>query len=340
MNCESCKIEPVEITILVNEGFENGIWDEPNNDAEYKLCKSCSHRLKNFGLRPLEYFNLASIYGNSFHLHDDFYDYETGEAFQPKIAVPNIDKFKFPQYDEIKNDLSQLLNYSVVQFYTDEYVINQLKKFDKKELIQILKNKVEYNRGINYKAYEIAGKVTKSESYNWIKEEWQARRNNELQIFAEPISNSFESKEAFEVITQELESKDDKYLGENISALLYLQSPMVLDWIESVQNRISNVNSQWGQLAASSKLDWNRSNSWLESGRPLSLIALDALNFCTTKGKRLNQSLWMRKLNPTLLNSPKSDLIAKKLKEYESIDNVPRTRNTINRIIENIFETK
>ena len=339
MNCESCKIESVLETIPVNKGLENGIWDEPNNDTNYRLCKSCSHRLQNFDLRPLEYFNLTSIHGHRFHLHDDFYDYETGEAYQPQIQVKDIDKFKFPEFGEIKNDLDKLIGFSIVQYYTDENVINQLKKFDKKELINTLKHKVKYNRGINYKAYEIAGKVTKAESYDWIKEEWQTRRNNELQIFAEPISNSFETEEAFEVITQELESRDDKYLGENISALLYLQSPKVLKWIEKVQNRIGNVNSQWGQLAASSKFDWDTATSWLESKRPLSLIALDALNFCTTRGKRLNQSLWMRKLNPSLLNSPKTDLIATKLKEYESVDNVPRTRNTINKIIDNIFET-
>lgn len=340
MNCESCKIAPVEETIPVNKGLENGIWDESGNGTNYRLCKSCSHRLQSFALRPLEYFNLVSIHGHSFHLHDDFYDYETGEAYQPEIKVMKVDELKFPKFGEIKNDLYKLVDFSIVQYYTDENVINQLKKFDKKELIGILKHKVKYNRGINYKAYEIAGKVTKTESYNWIKEEWKARRNNELQIFAEPISNSFETEEAFEVITQELESRDDKYLNENITSLLYLQSPKVLKWIEKVQNRIGNVNSQWGQLAASSKFDWDTANSWLESKRPLSLIALDALNFCTTKGKRLNQSLWMQKLNPILLNSPKSELIAKKLKEYELKDSVPRTRNTINRIIENIFETK
>lgn len=72
-------------------------------------------------------------------------------------------------------------------------------------------------------------------------------------------------------------------------------------------------------------------NSYIKNG---------ALSLCTTKGERLNQSLWMRKLNPTLLNSPKSNIIANKLKEYEKRDNVPRTRNTINRIIENIFQTE
>ena len=72
--------------------------------------------------------------------------------------------------------------------------------------------------------------------------------------------------------------------------------------------------------------------------RPLSLIALDALNYCTTKGDRLNQSLWMRALNPKLLGSPNRELVIKTLNEYLEIDNVPRTRNIINRIIKNKFE--
>lgn len=339
MNCESCKIEPIEITFPSNKGLENGIWDDPNNKDVYKLCKSCSIRLQNFALRPLEYFNLASIHGNSFHLHDDFYDYETGEAFQPEIEVTEVDRLKFPQFNDVKNDLNRLVDFSIVQFYTDDYVLNQLKQFDKKELIETLKTKVKYNRAINYKAYEIAGKVAKSEAKNWIGEEWKKRQNNELQMFAEPICNSFETEEAFEVIKQELESKDDIYLCENISALLYLQSPLVLNWIEKMQSRISNVNSQWGQLAASSKFDWNRASNWLTEGRPLSLIALDALKLCTTNGERLNQSLWMRKLNPKLLGNPVPEIISKRLKKYQEKDNVPRTRNSINRIIENIFET-
>ena len=340
MKCESCKIEPIELTIPVNAGLENGIWDDANNESEYKLCKSCSHRLENLALRPLEYFNLAAIHGSSFHLHDDFYDYENGEACQPNIEVTEVDKFKFPEFKEIKNNLNKLIDFAFVQFYTDEYVLDQLRLFDKKEMLEIIKNKVKYNRSINYKAYEIAGKVAKSESYQWIKEEWASRQKNELQIFAEAICNSFKSEEAYDLITRDLESKDDKYLRENISALIYLQSSQVLNWIEKVQDKIINVSSQWGQLAASSSFNWDRATSWLESGRPLSLIALDAISLCTTKGKRLNQSLWMRKLNPTLVDSPKPELIAAKLKEYESRDNVPRTRNAINRILINIDETK
>jgi len=339
MKCESCKIETIEIAIPVNEGLENGIWDEFRNETEYRLCKTCSNRLQNFALRPLEYFNLASIHGNSYHLHDDFYDYETGEAHQPKIEVTEVELFKFPELKDIKEDVSKLVDFAIVQFYTEPNVIDELRRFDKKEVIDILRKKVKYNRGINYKAYELAGKVAKTESYYWIKEEWEQRQNNELQIFAEPICNSFESKEAFELIKEELESKDDKYLSENISAFLYLQSPLVLNWIENVQNRISNVNSHWGQLAASSKFDWNRASKWLTKGRPLSLIALDALIFCTTNGERLNQSLWMRKLNPKLSGNPGAEIVAKRLKQYQDKDNVPRTRNSINRIIQNMFET-
>ena len=340
MKCESCKIELIEFTIPVNQGLENGIWDEPNNHSEYRLCKSCSNRLKNLALRPLEYFNLAAIHGHRFYLQNDFYDYETGEALQPKFEVTEIDKFKFPEFNEIKNDLEKLIDLAIVQYFTGEYVINQLKQFHKKEAIEILKAKVKYNRGINYKAYEIAGKVAKSESYEWIKEEWKVSHKDELQIFAEPICNSFEPEEAFELLSQELEYNNDKFLSENISILLYLKSPLVLDWIEKVQQRIRSVNSQWGQLAASSKFDWKRAQKWLNSGRPLSLISLDALILCTTRGKRLNQSLWMRKLNPSLIDRPEPKLMVTVLKEYESKDSVPRTRNAINRVIGNVFETK
>lgn len=234
MNFESCEIKPVDVKIPVNKGLENGIWDEPNYDAEYRFCKSCYSRLLNFALRPLEYFNLALIHGHTFYLHDEFYDYRTGEASQPKIEVKEIDRYRFPGFTELKNDLSKLINYSIVQLYTDKEVITQLKKFHIKELIKILKNKVDYNRSINYKAYEIAGKVAKSHSYDWIREEWRSRRNNELEIFAEPIANSFKPDEAIKVITQELESKDDNYLAEKVSVLIYLQSPKVLNWIESV----------------------------------------------------------------------------------------------------------
>jgi len=328
MKCESCNIREIEVEELADEG-----------QNPYRLCLPCHDRLLNKALRPLEFFNLTAIHGHNYYLHDDFYDYDTGEATQPDIEVIDAEIFPFPDFEQIKNDLNRLIDFSFVQYFTENFVINELQMFDKLEVLKRLKEKVSYNRAINYKAFEIAGKVVGRTAEEWIKNEWANRRENELQIFAEPITKCLDFDEAFEILTKELESGDDKFLSENVSALLYFQSDKTLDWIEKVSDRIKNISSSWGQLAASSQFTWDRANKWLKIGRPLSLIALDSLIYCTTNGERLNQSLWLRQLNPRLIDNPKPEIIANRLREYLAIDSVPRTKNVVETIIENVFET-
>lgn len=328
MKCESCNIKEIEVEEHIDEG-----------QNPYRLCLACHKRLLNKALRPLEFFNLTSIHGHSYYLHDDFYDYDTGEATQPDIEVIDAENYPFPDFEQIKNELNRLIDFSFVQCFTDNIVINELQKFDKLKVLKRLKDKVSYNRAINYKAYEIAGKVVGKPAEEWIKSEWTKRQENELQVFAEPITKCLNFKEAFEILTKELESGDDKFLSKNVSALLYFQNEQTLDWIEKVSNRVKHISSDWGQLAASSQFTWNRANKWLTIGRPLSLIALDSLIYCTTSRERLNQSLWLRQLNPRLIDNPRSEIIADRLRKYLTIDSVPRTKNAVEIIIDNISET-
>lgn len=328
MKCESCNINEIEVEELSDEGLN-----------PYRLCRPCQHRLTHRALRPLELFNLVAIHGHAYLLHDDFYDYDTGEATQPDIEVIEAEKFPFPDFKQIKNDLNRLIDFSFVQYFTADFVIKELQKFDKSEVLKRLKEKVDYNRSINYKAYEISGKVVGKTAEEWIKKEWANRRENELQIFAEPIAKCLDFDEAFKILTREIESGDDKFLSENVSALLYFKSDKTLDWIEQVSERIKNISSNWGQLAASSQFTWDRANKWLTIGRPLSLVALDSLVYCTTIGERLNQSLWLRQLNPRLIDNPKPEIIANRLRDYLTVDSVPRTKNAVEIIIDNVFET-
>lgn len=328
MKCESCNLRECEVYELV---------DEVHNP--FRLCIPCRARLLSKSLRPLEFFNLTAIHGHGYYLHDDFYDYKSGEATQPDIEVIDAEKFPFPDFEQIKSDLNRLIDFSFVQYFTDDFVINQLRQFDRLEVLKRVKEKVKYNRAINYKAYEIVGKVVGKIAEEWIKKEWANRQENELQIFAEPIVKCLDFDEAFEILTKELESGDDKFLSENVSALLYFKSVKTLDWIEKVSNRIKNISSDWGQLAGSSQFSWDRANKWLTIGRPLSLVALDSLIYCTTIGDRLNQSLWLRQLNPQLIDNPRPDIIANRLSEYLLVDSVPRTKNAVETIIENVFET-
>ncbi len=137
------------------------------------------------------------------------------------------------------------------------------------------------------------------------------------------------------MLTNHIESEDDQFLGKNISALLYFQSGKTLNWIEKISSRIVNLTS-WGQLAASSEFSWLKAEEWLSIGRPLSLIALDSLVICTTTGDRLNQSLWLKKIKPKLIDSPSPEEIICRLKEYLLVDNVPRTKKAVEIIIRNV----
>lgn len=162
---------------------------------------------------------------------------------------------------------------------------------------------------------------------------------DDFQNRAENTANTFGIDQAFTIISAEIDLCEDRYLNEYILALNNIRTDKTLEWIEINAYRITNVGENWGHLAAISYFNWNKAEKWLSQGRPLSLVALDALMFCTTHGERLNQSLLLRQLNPRLIDNPKPDIVANRLQQYLLMDNVPRTRNSVDRIINNIFET-
>jgi hypothetical protein len=163
---------------------------------------------------------------------------------------------------------------------------------------------------------------------------------DEFIIRSEILAKSADKDRAFEIICHEIDKCQDRYLDEYITALNFIRYEKVLDWIENNIRRTTNIGTNWGHLAASSYLSWNRADKWLTSGRPLSLVALDAIVFCTTVGERLNQSPWMRQIKPRLVDSPKPEAIAKRLQEYLLTDNVPRTRFAVQKIIQDIFDAR
>ncbi len=314
--------------------------EQPDEGVQpYRLCTQCHDRLINYALRPLEFFNLAAIHGEGYYLHDDFYDYSTGEATQPEIDVEEPEMFPFPDLQVIKTNLEWVVDFACVQYFTSSEVIALLKEFDKQAVLEYIIFKVDYNRSINDKAYEVAAQVLHSHAADWIRGQWNKRKEDELLIFAPALAACLPFEEGFRIVTKEVEQSPDNLLADNSSALLYFQSNKTLQWIESSKDRINNVSSAWGTLAAASLFDWQTAEKWLEAGRPLSLIALDALVYCTTRGERLNQALWLREHPPTLLNAPKPEMIANTLTAYLEKDSVPRTKSAVRQIINNLFAT-
>lgn len=157
---------------------------------------------------------------------------------------------------------------------------------------------------------------------------------------SEAFIQEHDKDKAFQIISAEIDACEDSYLNEYITPLNFIRSEKVLGWIERSTHRITNIGINWGHLAASSYFSWDRAEKWLEQGRPLSLIALDALVFCTTVDERLNQSPWMRQIQPKLIDNPRPEIVAARLQEYLRTDSVPRAKNAVHKIIENLFDVR
>ncbi len=323
--CESCQVNLVEILEPMGD-----------NAPTYCLCKACHHRLINYSLRPSEVFNLVAIHGHDFYLNDDIYDHDTGEATDAREKVHDKKKHPFPKLQAVKDDPAKLLDYACVHYAKDE-VIEPLKQLDNALLLQLIDKKIKRSRSIKDVLYEITAKTLGAYAAEWAREQWGLRKKDDLFIYAEMLACCLPFEEAYTLMTNELNKATTNELYENYYCLGYLHNSKVLGWIEQTKARIINVNEGWGRLAAHSMFDWDTAQRWLTAGRPLSLIALDAIYNCTLP---TDHPHYEKENAPTLLNAPDDETLEETLKKYLENDNVHRTRTTINAILHHIQKRK
>jgi hypothetical protein len=102
-------------------------------------------------------------------------------------------------------------------------------------------------------------------------------------------------------------------------SLGYFHSPEALDWIEL--NIFEPITEAWGYLAAASQVDWPRLEDWFERGRPLSLVAIDALVAIIRP-----QTPLLRTYGPRLHQPPTRERLIQVLSAYADRDRVPRVQ--------------
>lgn len=315
--CESCRERQVEIL-------------ESNGDIlhPYKVCKHCHKRLVNRALRPLEYFNLAALHGHWGLLNDDFYD-DDGTAYQSETDVKFDENLKFPDLPSIQNDINKLIDYAFVKWWFPDEITPLLLAFEKHKILETLKQKIIQNENLRFKAYEISAKVLKDFAADWIREEWANSGDKNIVIFAEALAECLPEDEGSKIALDYLSRLSSKELRENIHCLMYFQNPKALNFIENIKDRIVPVTYIYGSVTAASSLTWERAEVWLKEGRPLSLIALDAICDCAATQNSVNRALWLREHPPKLLEPKSIEEMNRVLDNYLKHDNVPRTRTAI-----------
>ena len=134
IHCQACRSAPIE---------ENVESDEPHKP--FQVRRACAHRLKTRSLRPLEWFNPASVHGPChYYLHDDFYD-QDGMAYQSEEGVVDADLFPAPTLAEVAHDIEQLLDYATTRWFIEDTVVKALNRHSKDSVLSSPRRRVASN---------------------------------------------------------------------------------------------------------------------------------------------------------------------------------------------------
>lgn len=317
--CEACKIN--EINMI-----------EPSDDPDqpYKLCNQCHERLSKYSLRPIEWYNLAVIHSpNKFLLHDDLYE-EDGEACQPEEDVIVTKKDIAPTLKNVRNDLESLLDFSITRWFLEDDVIKALKKHDNLMTLSSIKSRFygTENYEIKSRMLEIAADVLGSSASEWVRELWKNYDKNLLYPISWATASSLPLEEGLNNVFEKLKLVSEKELPiASFTCLHRFRSNIILDWIEST---CTMFNDNWGRLAVVCFPTWERMKSWLNKGRPLSLIALDTMENCVIG----HGDYYVEQFSPKILGTDINE-VEEVLNDYYQKDGVPRVKMKLAGIMDN-----
>jgi hypothetical protein len=312
--CEACRQAPATEAVPENDG-----------EPPYRVCAPCARRLFAFSLRPLEWFNLAAVHGPSrFQLHDDFY--WEGQADQAEEPVEHPERYPLPSLDQVREDLDRLLDYAMTRFSLMEEaeVLEAVRRHPPAAVVDNLARRVAAGAGLHVigAACELCGWAVGPPAATWVRQRWSHYRPELLSALAVASAGCLPFEEGWGRVTEKLRGRTGVELKQESFALAWFRSPAALDWIE--ENAALASYESWGRLAAASRFSWPRARGWLDRGRPLSLVALAALEACFR-----HDTPFLKHSAPTLEDpAPVEEMVAA-LDAYLVRDSVPNTRNRV-----------
>jgi hypothetical protein len=176
------------------------------------------------------------------------------------------------------------------------------------------------NVGIRSRVLEICASALREVGADFVRYAWgDYPATVSLPALAQASAACLSFRDGFSRVTAALAERDGSQRRDLMFSLGYFHAPEALDWIE--QNIVEPITEAWGSLAAASQMDWPRAERWFERGRPLSLVALDALAAIVRP-----QSPFLRTYGPRLHQAPTRERFIQVLLAYADRDRVPRVR--------------
>jgi hypothetical protein len=314
--CEACESAKAEIV-------------EPCDDPQepYHLCTPCHHRLHARALRPIEWYNLAKRHGwFQFLLHDDFYE-EDGSASQPDEDVERPWDFPAPALEAVTSDPSLLLDYSITRWQFTEDLAAAWAVFDPARTLVTLSGRFAATRNAGVRAciLETCASAVRESGADFVRYAWSDYPESvELSSLATASAACLPFREGFDRVVSALDALSPGARRQSMFGLGCFHHPAALDWIE--RHVFSPTTDGWGNLASVSSFSWPRAEQWLSQGRPLSHVALSALEAIIRQRPR-------GAYIPHLLHPPSEHAMREVLSAYAARDPVPRVQNGIRHIL-------
>lgn len=294
----------------------------------YRLCEACHDRLLARALRPFEWYNLAKRHSWSRHLlRDDFYD-EDGTAHQPEYDVADAARHRAPRLSEVAAEPEKLLDYSITRWHFDEDTKRAWQAIAAKAVLQAISTRFAStsNQDIRSICLEVAAITQGQGGADFVRYCWGDYPSVDLISLAQASAACLPFREGFDRVTDALDAFEGARKRDLMFGLSYFRSTEALDWIE--RTIFEPITESWGYLAAASDLDWQRIESWFRRGRPLSLVAIDALGSIVRP-----MTVFLREHSPTLREQPSLQTYSTVLTEYMKRDPVPRVQQRIESLL-------
>jgi hypothetical protein len=218
----------------------------------------------------------------------------------------------------------------VKRWFVENEMIEQMMVYPAEVWLPIFENslpKLNHNDHINT-LFHLAGYVLKDLGTDFIRKFWGKWSEETFRGLTFAAIHCLPVQEAYRLVTDKLGQMDQRERLICKFVLGWFENQWVLKWIE--ENVVSPIDVSWGALAARSQFDWEHVKKWLALGRPISLVALDAMGFCLTTPQAPDGHQYKPLINP-----PSKVTFKNVLQNYQKLDPAARVRRTVEFLMSN-----
>ena len=307
-------------------------------DVEYEdllLCPSCSDLYYARALRPDMWFKAARLIGpNAFPLNDDFYNDETGMPYQPSIQIDESYYEKF-QIDRetiaktAKGFLDDLLTRHILWDHDRVIIPDSYYQYCQETLQKIIDNSsvIEFIDS----AYQI---LSWQKPNDWIlslvKRKWLKHYEMHWFGISKALIAHSQQEESLSMVGDALNTINAEHVSDYLGVLSGYSNECAIPLLRRIIiTRKLPLLDKLGFYYRFLNPSWKTIKQDIQSGRPMSIVAIDSL--WVEHGNQYKLMLSRLNLLPLVINKHEAKEL---LSDYHQKDRVPRVRKAIEYVME------